>query len=104
MELILELLTKNPKVLEDMITSNIERYKPLVYAVAKECVKVYADIANNKDVTEAKATSRKNQYDAYLTVGFTEEQALSLLLTDIRQVAEFVKSSSTGIKRKQSIK
>jgi hypothetical protein len=47
------------------------------------------------DYALASAKARKAKYDAYVAAGFTEEQAMSLLLTDIRQVATFMSGGTT---------
>lgn len=102
MEKILEALCKHPEMAEMVLSGVVEQYKPLIYAVGNEILKIYQDYANNKKLAMAKATVRKNQYDAYMQVGFTEAEAMSLLLTDIRKVAEFVEKSSNRINRTQS--
>lgn len=95
MSKILNSILENPEVSAIFIKEAIETYKPVVYDVCKEGLKVFQDYANNKEYFETIALSRKNQYDAFIKVGFTEEQAMSLLLTDIRKTAELVEKQAS---------
>lgn len=95
MEQILRLL-ENPTMANILVSTMAEQYKPVIYAVGNEILKVYKDFADNTDFTDTKAKARKNQYDSYVKVGFTHDEAMSLLLTDIRQTAELLKRNSTN--------
>lgn len=87
-------LLENPTMAQTIVSSLVEEYKPTVYALGNEVLNVYKDFAENTEYTDAKAKARKNQYDSYIKVGFTHEEAMSLLLTDIRKTAELVQQSS----------
>lgn len=101
MSKILDMLIQNPELVQEVIAGIVEQYKPILYAIGKELLNIYKDYANNTELAETKATARKNQYDAYISVGFSETEAMSLLLTDIRQVAELVEKNG---KRKINFK
>lgn len=93
-----ETLLKNPNMAKVILSSILEKYKPLVYAVGDEVLKVYKDYANNNELAQTKATARMNQFKAYREVGFSDTEAMSLLLTDIRQVAQLIEKSGNGVR------
>jgi len=101
-----ELLTsllENPEVLKEMIKEQVGQYKPLVYMVGTELLEVYKDYANNIEFFITKAKVRKNQFDAYVEVGFTKEQAMMFLLTDIENMKKSISNvtNSVGSKSKK---
>lgn len=98
-ETILELLSKNPEVALGMIKGYIEQYKPLVYGAGKELLEIYKDLVNNKELSELQARSRRNSYDAYVEVGFTEDQALALMLNDNLQLMDNMKNIQQSSKK-----
>lgn len=99
MDELLKLLTADSTVVKGLITQYVDMYKPIVYAVGDEVLKVYKDYANNNEYWDTLALTRKNNYDAYIKVGFTTDQAMSLLLTDIRKTAELLENSSKSIQK-----
>ena len=86
-EQLLETLLSHPEMVLPITKSYIEKYKPLVYGLGNEVLEVYKDFANNKEYFDTVAKSRFNQYTAYQEVGFTKEEAMSLLLSDINKRA-----------------
>lgn len=100
MDKLLETLLSSPETSSALIGTIVDQYKPFVYAVAKEGLKVYKDFANNKEYFETKAIAKKNEFDAYVNAGFTEEQAMSMLLTAMHQQQEMIQktASKTSIK------
>ena len=101
-----ELLTsllENPDELKGMIKEQVGQYKPLVYMIGQELLEVYKDFANNTEYFNAKAKVRKNQYDAYVEVGFTKEQAMVFLLADIDNMKKSISNitNSVGSKSKK---
>lgn len=101
MDKILELLTSSPELAKTMIGELVGKYKPLVYYVADELFNVYKDYANNTEYFTTVAKSRKNQFDAYIDIGFTEDQAMSLLLNDIKKLSEQVNKTTSSIGNKK---
>ena len=77
MDKILELLVGKPEMLVPVIKEYINKYKPMVYDLAQEAVEVYKDYSNNTEYPAIVAKTKKNMYDAYVSVGFTEDQALA---------------------------
>lgn len=98
MDKILELLMGQPEMLVPVIKEYINKYKPVVYDLAQEIVDVYKDYSNNTEYPAIVAKTKKNMYDAYVSVGFTEDQALALMINDNIQLIKNMKqiSSSTN--------
>lgn len=99
MDKILELLMGNPEMLVPMIKEYINKYKPVVYILAQEAVEIYKDFSNNTEYPLIAAKTKKNMYDAYVSVGFTEDQALALMINDNIQLMKNIKRSSSSTKK-----
>lgn len=97
MNKILELLMSDPEMAKIMIGELVGKYKPLAYSVISELFTVYKDYANNTEYFSTVAKARKNQFDAYVAIGFSEEQAMSLLLNDIKKLSEQLSKSTSNI-------
>lgn len=82
-----------------LVSEIIESYKPFVYGLLQEVVKIYADYANNTEVPALNAKVSKNKYDAYVAAGFTEDQAFSLLMKDANQSAKSSAELSSLVKQ-----
>lgn len=74
-----------------LIKEYIEKYKP---------IEVYKDYSYNTDYPAVASKTKKNMYDAYVGVGFTEDQSLALMINDnilfmknIKQVSSNNRSS-----------
>ena len=100
---LLNSLLENPEVVKELIKSQIGQYKPLVYMIGQELLDVYKDFANNTEYFTTKAKVRKNQFDAYIEVGFTKEQAMMFLLADIDNMKKSISNvtNSVGSKGKK---
>ena len=72
MDKILELLGSNPELIVPVVKEYINKYKPVVYDLAQEVVEIYKDYSNNTEYPAVVARTKKNMYDAYVSVGFTE--------------------------------
>lgn len=98
MDKILELLMSKPEMFVPVIKEYINKYKPMVYDLAREVVEIYKDYSNNTEYPTVVAKTKKNMYDAYVSVGFTEDQALALMINDNIQLMKDIKqiSSSTN--------
>lgn len=102
MDKILELLMKNPKLAMPLVKEYINKYKPIVYEIAQEFVEVYKDYANNTEYPATVAKAKKNIYDAYVNAGFTEDQALALMINDNIQLMKNVKQISGSASKNSS--
>lgn len=98
MNKILELLMSKPEMSVPVIKEYINKYKPMVYDLAQEVVEIYKDYSNNTEYPTVVAKTKKNMYDAYVSVGFTEDQELALMINDNIQLMKNIKqiSSSTN--------
>lgn len=97
-ENMLEQIVKNPELVSTFLPPLVDRYMPIVIAAAKELFRAGTHIQAaymESDYVLASAKARKAKYDAYIEAGFTPEQAMSLLLTDIRQIATFMSGGTT---------
>lgn len=92
MDEILNLIKDNPEVVSALIKGSIEKYKPFIYEVGGVLLDIYKDFAANTEIADTSALRYRNKYNAYVKQGFTEDQAMSLLLTNIRSEATLVKS------------
>lgn len=93
MEEILKLVLSNPTAATGVIKKYVDIYKPHIYELLKEIVEIMKDYSNNTEYHAIVAKSKKNRYDAYVNVGFTEDQALALMINDNIQLMERVKKS-----------
>ena len=100
MEEILKLALSNPTAATGVIKKYIEIYKPYVYGLAQEIVDIMKDYSNNTEYPAIVAKSKKNMYDAYIEVGFTEDQALALMINDNIQLMENIKKNASSSKSK----
>lgn len=98
MEQILALLMSNPDMAAPIAKEYINKYKPIVYALAQEVVEICKDYSNNTEYPATVAKTKKNMYDAYISVGFTEDQALALMINDNLQLMKNVKNISSSSK------
>ena len=101
---LLGLLLTNPSAVQELIKSEVGKYKPLVYMVGQELLEIYKDYANNTELFATTAKARKNQFDAYIGVGFSEDQALTLLLNDMVRMKESIKNLSSNVSKSKKSK
>lgn len=87
---------KNPDTIMPLVKELINKYKPVVYELAQELVEVYKDYSNNTEYPATVAKAKKNMYDAYVSVGFSEDQALALMINDNLQLMKNVKQISSS--------
>lgn len=87
---------KNPDTIMPLVKELINKYKPVVYELAQELVEVYKDYSNNTEYPATVAKVKKNMYDAYISVGFSEDQALALMINDNLQLMKNVKQISSS--------
>lgn len=102
MDKILELLMSKPEMLVLVIKEYINKYKPIIYDLTQEVVEVYKDYSNNTEYPAVVAKTKKNMYDAYISVGFTEDQALALMINDNIQLMKNVKQISNSVNKSKT--
>lgn len=99
---ILKLLITNPELAVPMAKELIAKYKPTVYELMQEVVEVLKDYSNNTDYPATVAKAKKNMYDAYVNVGFSEDQALALMINDNIQLMKNIKNSTKSSTAKKN--
>lgn len=97
MDEIFNFIKDNPELVSELITGFCEKYKPFIYEVGGALLDVYKDFAANTEIADASALRYRNKYNAYVKHGFTAEQAMSLLLTNIRSEATLVQSINNSV-------
>lgn len=102
MDKILELLMSDPNTVVAIVKEYISKYKPVVYDLLQEVVEIYKDYSNNTEYPEIVAKTKKNMYDAYVSVGFTTDQALALMINDNIQLMKNIKQISTSTNKKMT--
>lgn len=102
MDKILELLMSDPNTVVAIVKEYISKYKPVVYDLLQEVVEIYRDYSNNTEYPEIVAKTKKNLYDAYVSVGFTTDQALALMINDNIQLMKNIKQISTSTNKKMT--
>lgn len=101
METILRLLAENPESLGEVVKTYITKYKEPVYDVLKELMIIAKDYSENTEYPAIQARTKKNMFDAYVSVGFTEDQALALMINDNIQLMKNIQKSvnNTSVKK-----
>jgi len=98
---LIEMVMSNPKLAKPMVSELVDQYKPLLYGVAEELFNMYKDYANNTEYFATTAIAKKNQYDAYVNVGFSPEQSMSLILNDAKKLEDRFNKLGSGVKSKK---
>ena len=94
METIIELLSQNPEFVQNLIPGAVDRYKPILYAIAEQLFCVFKDWVNNDDYYTNVALAKWKMFSALKSCGFTDEQALELMVNDTKQFRESVQKTS----------
>ena len=81
--------------LDDMIKEYINKYKPTVYMVCKEMLEIMKDFVKNDDYYKVVAENKRNMYNAYVKTGFSEDQAMALVLNDNLQLMKSIQNAKT---------
>ena len=99
LETLSSLLEESPESLPYLLNSTVEKYKPIIYSLCNALFAMWKDLANNKDYFSTGAVFNKNQYDAYVEAGFSEDQAMMLLLRDKINIQEAIKNTKIDFKK-----
>ena len=72
-----------------------------IYDVLKELMIIAKDYSENTEYPAIQARTKKNMFDAYINVGFTENQALALMINDNIQLMKNIQKSvnNTSVKK-----
>ena len=91
---IIQQFIENP----ELASTLIQEAKPLIYAVWKQVLEIYNDLINNEELPEIEATARYKKYTALCRRGFTQSQAMDILLADIGAFNNSIAKASGVIK------
>jgi methylmalonyl-CoA mutase N-terminal domain/subunit len=83
----------DPDSLPETINEYTEKAKPLIRATGKAVLDIYEEVASNDRYPKIRAMSAKKTYDAFVNVGFTDDQALALMINDNIQLMKNIKES-----------
>lgn len=101
MEKLIEAFIESPEVGFVLLKTMIEKYKPMAYEVANIIEDIYRDYSNNTEHPALVAKVKKNMYDAYVNAGFTEDQALALMINDNIQLMERIQRQASRANTKK---
>lgn len=101
MEKLIEAFMESPEVGFVLLKTMIEKYKPMAYEVANIIEDIYRDYSNNIEHPALVARVKKNMYDAYVDAGFTEDQALALMINDNIQLMERIQRQASRANTKK---
>lgn len=102
MEKLIEAFMESPEVGFVLLKTMIEKYKPMAYEVANIIEDIYRDYSNNTEHPALVARVKKNMYDAYVDAGFTEDQALALMINDNIQLMERIQRQASRANTKKA--
>lgn len=97
-ETIIKKIMEDPKLAASFLSPLIDHYMPLLCMAEDELLKIGIQLQENyvnSGYALASAKARKAKFDAYMEAGFTSDQAMSLLLTDIRHIATIASGASS---------
>ena len=101
-ESLIAMLFGDTEMAEESIQNLVAQYKPLFYAVMRECFGMYKDLVANNDFFTQQAMMKKNMYDAYCTAGFSPEQAMMFILDADVARRDFIKQISSSLQKSQT--
>ena len=91
MEKLIEVFMESPEAGFALLKTMIEQYKPMAYEIGNVVMDIYKDFASNTEYPATVAKVKENMYDAYISAGFTEDQALALMINDNIQLLNNIK-------------
>ena len=94
MEELITAFIESPEAGFALVKTMVEKYKPMAYEIGNIVLDIYKDFSNNQEYFETVAKVKKNMFDAYVDVGFTEDQALSLMINDNIRLMDNIKKVS----------
>lgn len=95
----LDAVLENPEIAKVMMKEVVAQYKPLLYSVLGELFEVYKDYANNTEYFKTSAKVRRNQFEALINAGFTEEQAMVIMIDNIERTKKYFKDYNDNLKQ-----
>ena len=97
MEEILKAILNSPEGANTLIAELVKQYKPVAYAVLSELFGVYKDWVNNQDYFETEAKFTWNRFKALTNCGFTQDQAMAIILKEDRQFEQQIAKNTASV-------
>ena len=94
MEELITAFVESPEACFALVKTMVEKYKPMAYEIGNIALDIYKDFSSNQEYFETVAKVKKNMFDAYVDVGFTEDQALALMINDNIRLMDNIKKVS----------
>ncbi len=88
MEEIIRMILEESDQAEELIEELKKKYEPVLSLILKELFEVYKKYADNTEYFRTVAKVKMNQFDAYIEVGFDEDQAMTLIVNDTKMLKE----------------
>lgn len=101
-EKLIEVMIESPETIPTLIPSLVEQYKPAIYTICNELHNMMKDYANNTEYFATCAKIKRQQFDAYVNAGFTEDQAIAFIINDNLKLMENMKKKSSNISKNSS--
>jgi len=100
LENLLTLFALSPEAAEEQIKETIEQFKPVAYSAMREGFEVFKDLVANEEYFTQRAKFKRNMYDAYVSCGFSSEQAMVFLVDNDMQKSKMLQQliSSANVK------
>lgn len=90
MEELLKSLLSSP----EGVKAIVQQYKPLLYSVCGEIFGMYKDLVDNDEYYEVNAANKRKQFNALIKQGFTEDQAMQIVIANIAAFNNYARSTS----------
>lgn len=94
MDKFIELLSASPELANGVISGEVEKYKPVLYAVLRELFGLFKDLVNNDEYYEVCAKSNRKRFMALVNEGFSEDQAMAIMLASMEQFRNYARTTS----------
>ena len=78
----------------DGISAIVSQYKPILYTICNEFFGIYKDLLNNDDWFVANAKYERKRFEALVNEGFTEDQAMQIVLARIQDFKNYAQRTS----------
>lgn len=98
---ILDLLLDNPANSKTTISSVFEQYKPMIYAICGELFGMYKDLVSN-DYYNTMALYDKKMLDALMNVGFSRDEAMTIIIVEKRNLQSQTKRLNVSENRRNA--
>lgn len=99
-EKLLEMMLENPDTIPALVPALVEKYKPALYSICNEFVKIMKDYSES-EYFEIKAKIARKQFRAYMDVGFSEDQAIAFMINDNIKLMNNIKNTTKNINSKK---